>query len=129
MTMDIFETLVIWASGFVVGWMVMGKLAKLGMIEILQNLDLPKEKLLEALRKSNADFMIEDEEGNDITDHIAIRIEKVNGQLLAYRENDNTFIAQGIDAKDLLDHIADRFEGKNFRVDESKGAEHLKGYI
>lgn len=127
--MTVIETLLIWGSGFAVGWWIMGKLAKAAMAEILTNLNLSDEALQEALRKSGADFLVEDEEGNDLTDAIPIRVEKVDDQLLAYRVVDNTFIAQGDTAKQLLDRIGERFEGQRFRVDENRGAKHLEGHI
>lgn len=127
--MEIINNIFMWLSGFVFGWWVMGKFAKKAMQEVLMNLDLTEEQLIEALKKSNAEFMIEDEEGNDITNHVPIRIEKHGEQLYAYTVKDNTFIAQGTDADSLFTRMRERFKNVEFRVDRENGAEHIKGYI
>jgi len=127
--MSILEGVLIFTAGLVIGGKIVGYFSKLGLKTILENLNVSEEELQEALRKSGADFLIEDEEGNDITEAVPIRVEKVDDQLLAYRVLDNTFIAQGDTAKQLLERIGDRFGSQQFRIDDERGGKYLEGHI
>jgi len=127
--MDILTGIIIFVAGAFVGGQIVGFLSKAGLRTILNNLDVSDEALQEALRKSGAEFLVEDEEGNDLTDAIPIRVEKVDDQLIAYRVLDNTFIAQGDTAKQLLERIGDRFGSQQFRIDDERGGKYLEGHI
>lgn len=124
--MDMLTLILMWASGFVAGWWLMGRLAKQAMIKTLTQLDLSEEQLIQAMRERNPDFLVEDEEGNDITHMEEIRIEKVGDQLYAYKLLDDSFVAQGTDAESLMARMHERYTNKTFSVDEAHGAEYLK---
>ena len=75
----------------------------------------------------NLDIAIEDDQGNDISDYVPIRIERHEDRFIAYTDDDDIFLAQSSDIDELFDRMRERL-GKDtkFRVDDDKGAEYVK---
>jgi len=107
------EYLIIAAAAFFVGWKASELVHVLSFKKILEDLGV-NESHLKKLAEKIGDTDDEPAEQPEKT-VINIRVEKVEGQLMAFERDHDQFIAQGKDSDELLQRIMDRYP-TNVRV-------------
>jgi len=102
------ETIIIMVIAFIVGWKLNELLMAVSFKKILEELKVTDNDLKTLAQKNGIEIpenAAEKSQGSEIH----IRIEKINGSLLAYEVAKDSFVAQGDDPEMLLSRIIERF--------------------
>lgn len=119
------ETVIIVAVAFWLGW----KLNELLMISsfrrIMEELKISQSRLEELAK--GIDTKITDKEEQPKGEEVEIKVEEVQGQLLAFEVTKDSFVAQGTTPDDLLSRIIERFPpGTRITVENGKGGDMIR---
>lgn len=121
--------LIIFIIGFALGWWIQSWLSARAMMDILDDIDPTGEKCVEALKRQGMDVSeFEDTlSENSANTAIQLKVESVNGILMAYRAEDDFYVAQGEDAEKLFEAIVDKHPAGKIEVVE--GGELVREYV
>jgi hypothetical protein len=121
--------LIIFVIGFALGWWIQSWISARAMMDILDDIDPTGEKCVEALKRQGVE--VEGFEAalaeNSAKPAIQLKVESVNGMLMAYRAEDDFYVAQGQDAETLFESILDKHpEGK---IEVVEGGDLVRDYV
>lgn len=121
--------LIIFIIGFALGWWIQSWLSARAMMDILDDIDPTGEKCVEALKRQGVDVAeFEDTlSENSANPAIQLKVESVNGMLMAYRAEDDFYVAQGEDAEKLFEAIVDKHPMGKIEVVE--GGDLVREYV
>jgi hypothetical protein len=118
--------LIVFIIGFALGWWLQSWLSAQAFVKILNDLGVSDDRIAK----------LAEEDGVDVTDYkqaaannttIQLKVESVNGMLMAYRAEDDFYVAQGVDAEKLLEAIVDKHPMGKIEVVE--GGDLVRDYV
>ena len=103
---DMFSTLLIFLSGFIVGWFLHAR-------SMLTRITQDPDKIIALLEKYKlAKIEMEQDESTVTTE---LRVEKIGNQFYLFTKDTNEFLAQGLSLDDALESIKQRYPDRNFK--------------
>ena len=104
---DMLSTLLIFLSGFIVGWFYHAR-------SMLTRITQDPDKIIALLEKYKL-AKIEMEQDELSTDTTELRVEKIGDQFYLFTKDTNEFLAQGLSLDDALESIKQRYPDRNFK--------------
>jgi hypothetical protein len=102
------ETIILVALAFIIGWKINEFILAASFKKILEDLNVSDQSLKDLARKNGIGVSDDDPEEKPQGPEIQLKIESIDGGLLAYDSQD-TFVAQAPDADTLLSRIIELF--------------------
>ncbi len=136
------EYIIVFVIGFALGWYLQSWLGAQAFYNILKDLDVPEDKIMKLAEKEGVDVArsldaLKDVDESTVIDAvnkgiltlvIPIKVESVEGRLLAYRADDDLYLAQGNTAEELVQAVLAKYP-TNSRVEIVEGGDLVRDYV
>jgi hypothetical protein len=136
------EYIIVFVIGFALGWYLQSWLGAQAFYNILKDLDVPEDKIMKLAEKEGVDVArsldaLKDVDESTVIDAvnkgiltlvIEIKVESVEGRLMAYRADDELYLAQGNTAEELVQAVLAKYP-TNSRVEIVEGGELVRDYV
>ena len=136
------EYIIVFIIGFALGWYLQSWLGAQAFYNILKDLDVPEDKIMKLAEKEGVDVArsldaLKDVDESTVIDAvnkgiltlvIEIKVESVEGRLLAYRADDDLYLAQGNTAEELVQAVLAKYP-TNSRVEIVEGGDLVRDYV
>jgi hypothetical protein len=136
------EYFIVFVIGFALGWYLQSWLGAQAFYNILKDLDVPEDKIMKLAEKEGVDVArsldaLKDVDESTVIDAvnkgiltlvIEIKVESVEGRLMAYRADDELYLAQGNTAEELVQAVLAKYP-TNSRVEIVEGGELVRDYV
>lgn len=117
--------MIIVAVAFWLGWKINELLMISSFRRIMEDLKISQSRLEELAR--SVDPTATESEDQPKGEEIQIKVEEVQGQLLAFEVTKDSFVAQGTTPDDLLSRIIEKYPpGTRITVDNDKGGDMIR---